>query len=371
MKATAPASSEVFKCQYVSMPATAGWVVGGKNEFTSGSHHLLLYKTDLTAIPAGEDGVGDCYEGDDGGPTPDFMNHIRGVVYPSATPVQTLTFPAAVGLPYVANEVYLFQVHYLNATATDIAAEVDVHLDTASSGITTNAGVLFFYDPFIDVPGNATAKAGMRCPIPNDITVFTSGSHQHARGVGVQAYLDTSSPAASPFYKSTNWASPTVDTTSFQVKAGSFIRYYCDYDNTQGTSEYIQGPSAATNEMCMFIGMYYPAMTTDVEQCDNGDEYGTGTTTCMDTLNTLTTCPEEDTGPEGINYTECVQKAFVDSCPNVTAPLTTFLTCSSNKCATACGSASGDGGTSDACTSCITTNCATEYLGCSNLTGCN
>ena len=372
MTETVPASSEVFLCQYVSMPATAGWVVGGQNDFTVGSHHLVLYKTDLTAIPPGQNGVAECYEGTDGGATPDFMDHIRGVVYPSATPVQTVPYPAGVGLPYVANEVYLFQVHYLNATGSDIDAVVNLHLTTATSGVTTNSGVLFFYNPFIDVPANATAKAAMRCPIPQNITVFGSGSHLHARGVGVQAYLDTATaPATSPFYTSTNWASPTVDTASFNVTAGSYIRYYCDYDNTQGTAEYIQGPSAEVNEMCMFIGMYYPALTSDVENCINGDEYGTGTNTCMQTLTTLTACPEESSGPEGTNYTECVQKAFVNSCPNVSAPLVSFLNCSQASCTTQCGTGGDDAGTSSACTQCITQNCASQYLACENLTGCN
>ena len=61
------------------------------------------------------------------------------------------------------------------------------------------------------------------------------------------------------------------------IQAGPCDRYYCDYDNTQGTQAYFQGQSAVNNEMCMFIGLYYPAMTPADEQCLSGDTYGTGT----------------------------------------------------------------------------------------------
>lgn len=350
------------------MPATAGFVVGGNSEFTVGSHHLLVYATDLTSIPAGESGVGDCYEGTEAG-VADYMNHIRGVVYGAQVPTFSTTMPPSVGIPYAASAVLMFQVHYLNATANDFQAVADVHLSVATSGITTNAGVLFFYDPFIDVPAGEKATASLRCPIPQAITVLGATSHYHSRGVNFQAYLDPGSgpPATTPFYTSNNWVSPAIMTTSTQVPAGSFIRYYCDYDNTLGNQEYIQGPSAANNEMCMFVGLYYPAMQTPDEECYSGDTDGTGTVSCADTLTCLGACPPEDAGvPSGsgqpnLDFSQCIQQCFAQSCPNATGPVITALTCIESSCSTACAT----GGT--ACDTCVATSCGTQYQACANV----
>jgi hypothetical protein len=279
--------------------------------------------------------------------------------------------PTGVGLPYSANEIFLFQVHYLNATASPISAHASVHLTTQTTPVQQNAGVLFFYDPFIYVAQGGQAVASTRCPIPQNITMFTEGSHYHARGVNYQAYVDTATtPATTPFYTSSTWESPTIALQSIPVTAGSYIRYYCDYDNTlanaspgtiTGTQPFIQGPSALDNEMCMFIGMYYPAMDTNDEQCGNGDTYGTGTVSCTDTLTALGACPpDEDAGPQGVSFSSCIQQAFVASCPNATAPLTTALNCIQSKCSTQCAGAAA------ACTSCVTANCAAEYEACSS-----
>jgi hypothetical protein len=82
------------------------------------------------------------------------------------------------------------------------------------------------------------------------------GSSDGARGVSYGAYVDTDAKtlATSPFYTSNSWSSPPNQQMTMPVKAGSLLRFECDYDNTMGTQEYFQGPSAQTNEMCMFIG---------------------------------------------------------------------------------------------------------------------
>jgi hypothetical protein len=366
MNFTVAAGAEDFECTYVTMPSTPGFIIAGQHEYTVGSHHLLIYRTTLTSIPAGEASptLGDCYA-----PDATYMNTINGVVYPAATPKGELTMPEGVGLPYTANEIFMFQVHYLNATASALDAHVSVHLTTQTTPVKQNAGVLFFYDPFIDVPQGASAVAAMRCPIPQNITLFTEGSHYHARGVGYQAYLDPpSGPAATtPFYTSNNWASPTIALDTLQVPAGSHLRYYCDYDNSQGTQAYFQGQSAQKNEMCMFIGMYYPAMTTADEQCYSGDTYGTGTVSCVNTISCLAACPPAaadaggGSGPQQISFaTPCIQQCFAQSCPDSAGPLTTALNCIQSSCGSQCATSGS------ACDSCVATNCASQYEACAN-----
>src|SRR6185312_4195319 len=105
----------------------------------------------------------------------------------------------------------------------------------------------------------------------------------------------------------------------------------------------VQGMSAANNEMCMFIGLYYPAMTEADDNCDGADEYGQGTVSCSDTLSCLQACPSGSNDPSTADFSPCVQKCFVQSCPGATTPLLAALDCISNKCPTECGGASDAG----------------------------
>lgn len=356
MQADVSAGAEMFKCQFVSLPAAAGWMVAGKHSYTPGSHHLLMYTTDLTSIPAGGDQVQDCYEGTNN----NIMSHVRGVLYGGQTPTGGEQLPPGVGLRTTASQVLLFQVHYLNAGATNLHAQVDVDLTIdEGSDITTNAGILFFYDPFIDVPPGATAKASMRCTIPEDITLVGAASHYHARGTGYGAYIDPTADqlATTPFYTSTSWSSPNQLSTSMPIKAGSRIRFECQYDNANGTQEYFQGPSAANNEMCMFIGTYYPDMGQLADYCLTGpDMFGTGSASCADTMTCISSCGKVSLGT---SVSPCMQKCVVQSCPKASTSLIPLLECVKNSCSTQCS-----GTTASACTSCVASSCGSQWTAC-------
>jgi hypothetical protein len=364
MQKTVPAGGEMFLCQYVQLPDVSGFMVAAKHDYTPGSHHVLLYTSDLAAIPAGRDQPTDCWAGSSG----NVMSHARGAIYGGQTPTGEEQMPAGVGLPTTPNQVLVFQVHYLNAGATDLDAtvNVDLTLDTNAADVSQRAGVIFFYDPFIDVPAGATAKATMRCPIPSDITLLYASSHYHARGVGYGAYVDTAPDqlGTTPFYTSTSWSSPDNAQLALPVKGGSLLRFECDYDNSSGTQEYFAGQSAQTNEMCMLIGTYYPEMGQLSDLCMQGpDMFGSGSATCSTTMACMQACGGTLTlglsgGLTG-GASPCQQTCMVQSCPTATGPLIAFGQCVKSSCAAACQDAS-----SAACTSCVATNCATQYGAC-------
>ncbi|MGH7294672.1 MAG: hypothetical protein ACRELB_07060 [Polyangiaceae bacterium] len=368
MEETVPGGGEEFKCKYVQLPSVPAWMVQSEHNYTPGSHHMLLYTTSLTAIPAGGDQLTDCYEGTGN----NIMANATGILYGGQTPTGKEQLPPGIGLPTKANEVLIFQTHYLNASAGPLDATVNVTLtlDTNADDIQTQAGIIFFYDPFIDVPPGATSKASMRCQIPGDITLLYGSSHYHSRGVGYGAYIDPAVDqlASTPFYTSSSWSSPDNAQLNLPVKAGSRIRFECDYDNSAGTSEYFSGQSAQTNEMCMFIGLYYPEMGQLADFCYSGaDMLGTGSATCSTTLSCYEACPSSGSGggggPLGIDVSDCEQKCMVASCPTAAAPLVAFSDCVSKSCSSQCSNAS-----SSACTSCVTQSCGSQYLACSNHT---
>jgi hypothetical protein len=121
----------------------------------------------------------------------------------------------------------------------------------------------------------------------------------------------------------------------------------------------------------MFVGLYYPAMTTAAEQCYGGDTYGTGTVSCTDTLSCLAACPPTDAGAgfnssDGqeavLNIEPCVQQCFAQACPNASAPLVPLLNCIQSSCSAQCAA---PGST---CSGCVAASCATQYEACSTAT---
>ncbi len=359
MQSKVPASSETHQCMYVTGPAALAFIVASKHVYTPGSHHMLLFRTDLTSIPAGMDKPGDCYEAATGG----YMSHVRGVVYGAQVPTAQFTYPDGVGLQLDASSVFMMQTHYLNSGSAELDARADVTLTLSDgTGITQHAGVLFFYDPFIYVPMATKARASMRCGIRNDITLLTATSHYHKRGNDYAAYVDpgTGAQATTPFYTSNNWDSPPALPAPMKIAAGSHIRFGCGYDNTAGTKEYFQGQSAEDNEMCMFTGLYYPALGTPEDMClTTHDTFGTGTNSCSSLLSCLKTCPPLVIGTAQADIDPCNQKCFVGSCPEATGLLIALQNCTKSKCATECADRA-----STTCSTCAQANCLDEATAC-------
>lgn len=367
MSQTVAPSSEAHRCQLFALPTDAHFLVAGSHTYTTGSHHMIVFRTDLKTVPPEFDGVTDCYAG--GADGNGIMGHVRGVVYGSQVPTGSTQLPAGVGLELNAGEIVLFQTHYLNASTKPLDARADVTLVVSDGqGITTKAGTLFYYDPFIDVPPNTHgARAQMRCKIPQDVTIVGAQSHYHARGVDYAAYLDppTGPESTTPFYTSSDWDHPKSLAAPMQVAAGSFLRYSCTYDNADATKEFFQGQSAANDEMCMFIGMYYPRLDDrNAEFCmpPVGDEYGTGTMGCGDMLTCVSKCPPfpKAVGLGGnVDVDPCWQKCFVSSCPAASRKLFDLNDCTQSSCATECADSS-----SSACQSCALSKCSTQTTAC-------
>jgi hypothetical protein len=358
MQMTIGAGMETTQCQFVKMPPGHSYVIAADHEYTPGSHHMLLYRTDLTKID--NPNIQDCYEGS-------IMSHVRGVLYGSQEAKGSMMLPDGVGYEVQSEEVLLLQTHYLNASASSLSSKVTVTLHTISdaSKIQNLAGVLFFYNPFIDVPAGSMATAAARCTLGKDITLMGAFPHYHARGIGYRAYLDTAGQTATdPFYTSTDWTHPAPFTGGpMKIAAGSAIRWYCDYDNTNGANDYFQGPSAATNEMCMFTGGYYPAASPGFEMCvTDMNGFGVGDQTCSQALDCIKACPPgnaPDFGNAMANVDPCWQKCFTSACPKGSDQLVDELSCIGANCNTECSS-----GDQSACNSCAQAHCLSQSLAC-------
>src|ERR1044071_2098950 len=142
MELTVKPGEELHQCQLVVLPNDADVnVVRISHEYTAGSHHFLVFETDLDTIPADLEGQHDCVGGDE-----PIMQHTTGVLYAAQSPSGDAPFPQGVGFSLKAHQVLMLQTHYLNPSNHDLDARVSSAFDTAPADSTPiQAGFLIFY----------------------------------------------------------------------------------------------------------------------------------------------------------------------------------------------------------------------------------
>jgi hypothetical protein len=361
MTLTVPASTELHQCQLVQLPTGADVnVTGFAHQYTPGSHHFLLYRTDLTAIPSNLTGQYDCTLGSE-----PIMQHAVGIVYGAQTPTGDYPFPAGVAATLPAGGVLIMNTHYLNATAKPIATTVQVGLDTTTADkVQTQGGFFVFYDPFIDVPAHATASSGGWCHVPVDVTVLTAFTHYHYRGTDMKVWLDPSATAraTTPFFTTDDWQHPVEFMGPMTWPQGSDVRFQCDYDNTDAT-EVFQGPNAQTSEMCVLAGLYYPKQTEAFEECYGYSVSGFGTSACLATVSCLQACPASDAPvhtPTGVIVGPCWERCVAAACDGAVDAVLPLFGCARQQCSTECASGAS------ACQSCTISKCGAEVTACSS-----
>jgi Copper type II ascorbate-dependent monooxygenase, C-terminal domain len=345
------AGTEIQVCKYIRMPTTesAYAVNRTSHEYSAGSHHFLVYRTDLDEIPAGGDEFTDCNEAG-------WMSKVRGVVYGAQTTDGEFVMPQGVAQRFRPGEVMMVQAHYLNATPNSLDAAMHFHMQLVDPATATEeAGVLFFFNPAIVVPASGTSSAELRCPLPADATLGFAVSHMHKRGVGYLATTDDSaaSSALGPLYETQKWDEPIprvfpLDPPA-RIAAGSSISYRCDYQNTDPATV-VAGTSAETDEMCMFVGMYWPRQSADAEFCKDGVVPSTGTASALDTLGCLVKCG-------GTAEADCVAGCWQNACPAAPEALFAFTRCAGTACSPSCFLDP----TGQACADCAKPDCADDY----------
>jgi hypothetical protein len=340
MQTTIASGTEDERCKFVTA-AEDLWVHQEAIQYTPGSHHFILWNTTYTSIPTMDingntvdtSGIFEC----PGGPPAAWsVDRYVGGSQSADAPNVLGALPDNFAIHIPAGSVLMMDLHILNTTSAALPVTVRMNLDTIpASQVTEEAGIYFFYNPFIAIPPLSTSHARMSCPVTSDVTLTTAQTHMHKWGLGGTAKLEDGTGAlVQQLYTSATWSDPPVTewaTPPMTLSAGQQIDYECNYQN-EGTTTIIQGLSAVTNEMCVFVGAYYPR-DEKFETCGTTGQFsdqgsaatfiGTGTATCEATLLCLQSA-EQSTGPGPLFA--CI----VDSCPGAADPLTQFLDCSFN-----------------------------------------
>jgi hypothetical protein len=237
-----PAGGETFKCQNFANPIGRDVdILYSESTMTPGSHHMFAFREQ----GLGNGGLVDC-----GGL--EFTEFIHS----AQTPSQVLSYPPGVGRFFPGSDGIRILAHYLNTTSKPLHAQVELRLDYVDTDqVQAHAAEIFLNNLAIRVrPGQSTASHSYT--VPYDIKLLGGVSHMHRTGVG----FTSSTSDGRVIYEGTDWNEPKEATFDppMEIAAGTGITWSCSYNNTSNTTLTF-GESAATNEMCIFSGTFYPA----------------------------------------------------------------------------------------------------------------
>jgi hypothetical protein len=229
-----------------------------------GSHHMFAFRlspSDPTTTSFGPNNtpgnVGDCPAGG---------LEFHPFFHTSQTPVQDVIYPQGIGRSLKSTDNIRLNVHYINTTNGTLTAALHVTVDYVdASAVDTLAAEVFLNAVGITVPPGVSTQT-FTSTMPYDIKLLGAGGHMHRRGTHFDAVTVASADPTSVrhVYSTDTWDEPVSAgfDPPMDLSSGDTIRWSCSYANNTGQTLTF-GESAATNEMCIFGGTYYPAPNGD------------------------------------------------------------------------------------------------------------
>jgi len=259
------AGQEITYCYYTTLTevTAATGIKQWSSEMTPGSHHLIVFFTDSAEQPDGTLTANCGFAGGNGTNLPIWS-------YSSQQETQTMDMPAGVGMQGKAGQHLFVQMHYPD-TDPNNAKTVHVTINGTTYAPTeqyTPASAFVTYSTDIHIAGGVgmTASNEHTCPVPAGKTWFALSTHSHRRSVHTEVH-----DGSTMIFQSDNWEHPggTDWLADPHYQFAGDLTYHCDYVNDLD-QDVNTGDSAATDEMCMAVGYYYPASTATF--CINGFE---------------------------------------------------------------------------------------------------
>jgi hypothetical protein len=286
-----PAGKELLECQYVAMPSDRGVIAvnSAESHYTPGSHHFLVYRTNLTSYPAGQDASHLCGSpgvtvakngGGNGLTSVESSTGQTGSYYEAQTPNTRRDLPPGIAHVFAPGEILMMTAHYLNTTDAAIDSMIEFRLHPMDvKDVKVEAGTFFLIDTQLNIPPHSEVTFTKSCPMTKDITLGILWSHMHGRGYSFRAWTDDAAATAQlggDVYVQPGpnaWEEPHIQNYPVDppviLHAGSKLMISCTYQNTTDRT-FTFGLSAETAEMCLLHGMYWPRLDGATERCSNG-----------------------------------------------------------------------------------------------------
>jgi hypothetical protein len=250
---------ESFLCYYKTLPNTAELDVGTMQSWMTpgSSHHFIAYQITggVGATPQADGTLIPCAFG---GGTWMYATSLPGEII-------ELKMPDGVGLPLPASTQVMLNMHFINPGTTTAYPQVKMNF-IAAPNVQYKAAAMVSFNTSIDVPpatanGPGTQTVGGTCTAPVGSKFFDMTTHTHKHAVSADVNY-VSGGQTTNIVHTTDWEHPDVGLWNapdfLTVRAGDSFTYSCSYTNTGSTAVTV-GETAASNEMCMAIGYYFPA----------------------------------------------------------------------------------------------------------------
>jgi hypothetical protein len=274
-------NQEIFLCYYVTLPNNAEVDVGAFQSFmTEGSsHHFIVYQQ-------GAGTVGGLFSGTQpNGTISPCVTAAGQWIYATSTPgeVVGMEMPQNVGYPIPQGTQLVLNMHFINTGTSNVFPKVKLNIVYAQN-VKYKAAAMVSFNTQIDVPpatanGPGTQTVGGTCtaPVGSNFFIMSTHTHKHATAATVSYVHNgktteivhtgatTTYPADQEKGSGTDWEHPGVGQwlapNFLTTTAGDTFKYSCSFSNDASTAVTV-GETAASNEMCMSIGYYYPAGTS-------------------------------------------------------------------------------------------------------------
>jgi len=174
-----------------------------------------------------------------------------------------MDMPPEVGLPFAAGTSLVMNMHLINPGASPAKPVVKLNVLYAKNVKYKAAAAYSALSPNlkINVPAHGTQTVNGQCSVPAGSKFFLWTTHTHKFATNVDINY-VSGGQTTNIVKTTDWENPGTHTwgpTDFlTTKAGDTFPFACTYQNPNSFAVTF-GETAASNEMCMAIGYFFPA----------------------------------------------------------------------------------------------------------------
>jgi hypothetical protein len=247
---------EKIMCYYVPADGVDRMLSAFTIDMKPGSHHLVVFRIqDDGTMPAS-------------GPTPctqlDIPVGFDGMLPGSQVPHAEYKLPDGVAMRFNGDHGLYFQSHYINTSMTEtITSGVTFSFTTMPDAqVQQTAGMIFYSNFKLNLPVGM-ASASDKCVAKNDMNLFLATGHMHRHGLTFDATV-----AGTPLYHADTWDDPPAKIYApvQVITAGQEVDWTCTYNNDTGAPLRF-GNSAATNEMCILGGIFYPSPGSLTDFC--------------------------------------------------------------------------------------------------------
>jgi hypothetical protein len=259
---------EITYCYYFRTPNTEPMAIKKwKSVMTPGSHHMIMFTTATELMPEGTVSAANCGFGGGGS-----VNNTPVWTFAAQIPEFELELPTNDGngkplaQDIAPNTPAFFQMHYLNTTDATIKVHVTLDAEALPVGVDyTKTAAYVTYNDDLEIPGMTNNVVQSKtCNVPANVKFWSMSTHSHKQAVRTEVMSGNTVA-----FESTDWEHPGAQnwmSNPFFSFANNQLTFSCTYNNP--TSRTITaGDSAATDEMCMATGYYFPATTPKICYC--------------------------------------------------------------------------------------------------------